>query len=236
MALTEYLKLILWPDKLTLYHSEMFFSKLGYWLRAGLIGGLGLASIWAWVKGKKQIVFWLSWFLIGLLVTLLPLGVAWIVAERYVYFSSVGVLVLMVLGFDKMMKNEKLKDGVVIGFGLIVCLLMIRTWVRNYNWRTADSLYLSAKRTSPSSPQNNNNLGDYYGRAGDLKASEWHFKRAIEINPDYADAMHNFGNVYAVQGKFEEAKKWYQKALENKPSLWQSEKQIEKIDQYLNNF
>ena len=135
----------------------------------------------------------------------------------------------------------------MIGFSVLVCLLMVRTVVRNSNWQTPDKLWLAAKRTSPNSPQNNNNLGDYYGRMGDFRQSEWHFKKAIEINPNYADAMHNLANNYLQQGQLDKSIEYYMKAVEKKPQLWQSwmqlsliynetgekEKAIEAIDQAL---
>lgn len=233
IAITSYLGLILWPNKLTLYHSEMSFSVFSYWVKvAAVLSYLGV-MVWGFCKGKKQLVFWLLWFLVGLSVTLMPLGVAWVVAERYVYFSAVGVYVLVGFFIDRLMKRTKWTDELMIAFGILVSLLMIRTLIRNSNWQTADKLWLSAARTSPSSPQNNNNLGDYYGRMGNIELSNWHYLRAIKVNSNYADAMHNLANNYARTGRFDEAIKYYERALENKPQLWQSREQLELLRKYL---
>ncbi len=250
IAISEYLSLSLWPNKLTLYHSEMFFTMRGYVIRSVVVAGMLLAGLWGWLKGGKRwkrVSFWLGWIVIGLAPTLTPLGVSWIVAERYFYLSSIGVWMVLGMVMDRVARKEGMKEGAMIGFAVLVCLLMVRTVVRNADWQTPDKLWLAAKRTSPNSPQNNNNLGDYYGRMGNFKASEWHFKKAIEINPNYADAMHNLANTYVRVGEVEKAVEYYMKAVEKKPQLWQSwlqlgllyrevgevEKAVEAIDQAL---
>ena len=131
------------------------------------------------------------------------------------------------------MTKKGWEKTVIAIVAIAIILLFIRTLVRNRDWQDQDHLWLAAERTSPSSQQNHNNLGDLYSRRGDLKQAEWHFKKAIEINPSYADAMHNLANTYVMMGKFEEAIKWYEDALKNKPSLWQSQRQLEAVKEHL---
>ena len=94
--------------------------------------------------------------------------------------------------------------------------------VRNIDWKDEDHLWLAAAKASPSSPQNHNNLGDYYARHGDLEKAAEEFKKAIELKPNYGDAYHNLANTYQKMGKIAEAIENYQKALSFNPRLWQS--------------
>lgn len=232
VALSSYLGLIVWPDKLTLYHSEMSFTPIKFGIMAGVTIIYFLVTLWFLWK-RSLVGFWLAWLLIGLSPTLVPLGVAWIVAERYVYFGAIGIFVLIAWGLVSLSEKPKwLEAGWTITV-IIICLFLIRTLVRNSDWQDQDHLWLAAERTSPSSPQNQNNLGDLYGRRGNLQLAEWHFKRAIELNPHYGDAMHNLGNTYVRLGRFEEAIKMYEAALQNKPSLWQSEQQLKIVREYM---
>lgn len=188
--------------------------------------------LWLGFRGKKiagVAGFFLIWLVIGLSPTLLPLGVAWIVAERYVYFGAIGVFVLIAWGLVSLAQKPKQTEAGWAVITLLVCLLIVRTLVRNSNWQNQDVLWLSAERTSPTSPQNHNNLGDLYGRRGDFKLAERHFMQAISLNQNYADAMHNLANTYFQTGKLDEAMEWYTKALKFKPSLWQSHQQLGSI-------
>lgn len=232
VALSNYLGLIVWPDKLTLYHSELDMPRTTYRLVVSLTAVYFLAT--AWLLWRRSLIgFFLSWLVIGLSPTLVPLGVAWIVAERYAYFGVIGIFILVAWGLVRLSEKPKWAEAAWILTTLIICLLFIRTLVRNSDWQDQDHLWLAAERTSPSSPQNHNNLGDLYGRRREFKQAEWHFKKAIELNPVYGDAMHNLGNTYVQMGEFEEAIKWYESALKNKPSLWQSEAQIKAVREYL---
>ena len=220
-AIAEYLKLIFWPQALTLYHSEMSFSQGEYLLRLLVFLALTGTAIYAYRK-SRYVFFWLSFFVITLAPTLTPLQIAWVVAERYVYLGTLGVLAVAALVLKKLSDLEQFRVAVYSVFVLIIVLLSARTVRRNRDWKNQDTLWLATAKTSPSSPQNRNNLGDLYGRRGDLERSVEEFKKAIELKPGYADAYHNLGNTYQQMGRVEEAIENYQKAIEFNPQLWQS--------------
>ena len=228
IAIASYLKLIFWPKDLTLYHSEMSFTQAEYFLRlVVLVVFLGI--ILYSLKRHRQIFFWLSFFLVSLLPTLTPFGISWIVAERYVYLGSLGIFVLTVFIIQKIaiiLKNQKISYVV---FGILLVLFSVRTILRNADWKNQDTLWLATAKTSPSSPQNHNNLGDLYGRRGDLERAAQEFKRAIELKPNYADAYHNLANTYHQMGKDDLAIENYQKALSFGPHLWQSHQNLAAI-------
>jgi len=226
-ALGSYLGLIFWPDKLSLYHSEMSFTTGQFLINLFITLGLFASLIYTFFhKNYRRIFFWLSFFVISLLPMLTPFKVAWIVAERYVYLGALGIFVVIAFALQEL--GERLADK-RIGYGILGVLLILlsaRTITRNKDWKNHDALWLAAARTSPSSPQNHNNLGDLYGKRGDLKRAVEEFKKAIELRPGYADAYHNLANVYQEMGKIEEAIENYQKAIEYQPLLWQSHQNL----------
>lgn len=233
IALSSYIELIFWPDGLTLYHSELAFPVWEFLLRVVVVIGLLIGMVLAVWKGMKRrngwvgwVGFWLIWFVVGLGVTLVPTGVSWVVAERYVYLSSVGIYVVVGLLVERLWRKKKNRMWLMIVGGVLGLALMIRTLVRNSNWRNQDNLWLASERTSPSSSQNNNNLGDLYARRGEYEKAIWHFQRATELNPGYASAHHNMANVFAMMGEYEQAELNFRKALEFRPNLWQSHKQL----------
>jgi len=225
IAITSYLQLLFWPDKLAFYHSEMSFSQVEYVIR--LMGFIGLIGIigYSWLK-NKLIFFWLSFFIISLLPTLTPFGISWIVAERYVYLGSVGIIFIASYGLSALINNKEIEGIGYLIFIIIIISLMTLTIIRNFDWKNQDTLWLATAKTSPSSSQNHNNLGDLYGRWGDLKRSAEEFKIALKIDPSYADVYNNLGNTYLQMGSRSAALENYQLALKYNPNLWQSYQNI----------
>jgi len=222
VAIGTYLKLIFWPAKLTLYQTEMTFSQGQYiLLLLTTLTFLGII-IWGYFK-NKNIFFWLVFFIITLLPTLTPFKISWIVAERYVYLGTLGILICFAILFDRFIKlNENSK---MVGYFLlmvIIASLSLRTIFRNRDWKNEDTLWLATAKIAPSGQQIHNNLGDVYARQGNLPKAVEEFKKAIEINPNYADAYHNLANTYQQMGQLDAAVENYQKALNINPQLWQS--------------
>lgn len=150
-------------------------------------------------------------------------------AERYVYLGALGVFVLIGLGIQKIGEIAKNQKIAYLIFALIILCLSTRTIIRNLDWRNQDTLWLATAKTSPSSSQNHNNLGDLYGRRGEYEKAVEEFKIAIKLKPNYADAYHNLANTYYQMGKDDLALENYQKALEFNPNLWQSHQNLAAI-------
>lgn len=235
IAISEYLKLIFWPKDLTLYHSEMSFTWEQYLIRLAVfllflavIAGAFYKSYKSY-KTYKFLFFWLSFFVVTLAPTLTPFRISWIVAERYVYLGSLGIFALIGLIFAKLSQNSKLQILVYVLFVLSVLFLSWRTVQRNMDWKNEDNLWIATAKTSPSSPNTHNNLGDVYARHGELKKAAEEFETAIEIKPNYADAYHNLANTQQQLAQQEDSDEYltlaianYQKAIELNPNLWQS--------------
>lgn len=221
VALSSYLQLFLVPIGLTLYHSELSFSWWNFAVRSIVVLLFFGSGVYALVR-RKPWGLWIWWFVIGLLATLTPFKVGWIVAERYVYLSVVGLSMLVGIGFDMVMHRKRMfVPGLCVGFFVFVVLCTLTVY-RNTQWRTEDSLWMATAITSPSHPPTWNNMGDVYVRQGNLEKGIVMFQRAIDLNSQYADAYHNMGHTYLRMGKFEEAKEAYKKAVAINPLLWQS--------------
>ena len=229
VAISSYIELFFWPKALTLYHSEVAITSVNYAVQLAvflIFTALALISI----RHRKDIIFWLSIFIISLLPTLTPLKISWIVAERYVYLGVIGLIVPTVLIIQtintRYLKNSRF---LYIFFGLIVIALFCRTFARNLDWRNQDTLWVAAAKYSPSSHQNHNNLGDMYARHGEYEKAIQEFQTAVNLKPNYGDAYHNMANVYWQIGKIDEAVFYYQKALVYNPNLWQSHQNLAAI-------
>lgn len=225
VAVSSYFELIFWPQTLTLYHSELAFGPVNFGIRA-VITLLFFAGILIGFKKDKHLFFWGSFFLIALSPTLTPFRLNWIVAERYLYLASVGIFVLIALGIEKITSYLKVKKLNYILLAIILSLLVVRTIIRNIDWKNEDNLWIATGKTSPSSPNTHNNLGDVYGRMGDKQKALEEFQKSVELKPNYADGYHNMGNAYRELGQLDKALESYQNALKYNPGLWQSYQNI----------
>ena len=63
------------------------------------------------------------------------------------------------------------------------------------------------------------NYGAILQNLGKLKQAELSYRKAIEINPNFAEAHSNLGNVLNALGKFKEAEYLYRKAIEINPNF-----------------
>lgn len=228
IAITSYFELIFFPRILTLYHSELGFSQIQFAARF-LITVVFLVAVLISFKKNRFIFFWSSFFLIALSPTLTPFKLNWIVAERYLYLPILGILTIIGLGLDNLARSFKLKQASYILFITVVVLLSARTIVRNIDWKNEDNLWIATGKTSPSSPNTHNNLGDVYGRRGDKLAALREFQKAIELKPNYGDAYHNLANTYLELSQPDKALENYQNALKFNPTLWQSYQNIAAI-------
>ncbi len=228
VALNTYFKLFVWPRHLTIYQSEFEYTVYqfaGYVIVTISYFGIAIGNYFK----NKAVCFWMLTFFISLLVTLNPLGLSWIVAERYAYFGSIGLYFSFTVLMYQLIDKPKFK---VAGYTIITFLLIIfsiRTVVRNIDWISEDNLWPATAKASPSDPKTHNNLGDVYARQGDLQKAGESFAKALSLNPNYPDAYHNLANIYRSMGNPDAALDGYTRAVELNPDLWQSQLNIAAI-------
>jgi protein O-mannosyl-transferase len=221
ISISNYLQLYVLPDGLTLYHSDINYGFFELAVRAIVTIIFFLAILYSFFK-NRVIFFFLSLFVISLSPTLNPFGFNWLIAERYTYLGSFGMLTAFAILLDKLAQNKNWRNAVYIFYIILLIAFSIRGIFRNIDWKNQDNLWLAADRTSKLSPNNHNNLGDYYGRHGDMQNAVREFKTAIALKPDYADAYHNLGNAYKEMNNYKEATASYYMAIKANPHLWQS--------------
>ena len=74
---------------------------------------------------------------------------------------------------------------------------------------------LKAESLNPNDPYLHNDIGlAYYGKHKYDKAIG-HYKRALDLESDYAPAMNNLGNAYMAQKRWDSAIEYYEQAIES---------------------
>src|SRR5438034_2805530 len=150
-------------------------------------------------------------------VVLLPvLGIfqsgSQIAADRYTYLAGPGWAILAGAGLLSCWHATRFLIP-----GCAVCLLVglgLLTWNQVQVWHDSEKLWSHAAAIDPRSPVGQYSLGLALVRQGKLTEAIEHFKTALRIQPDYADAHTNVGAALADQGKLAEGIDHYREALQ----------------------
>ena len=62
---------------------------------------------------------------------------------------------------------------------------------------------------------------------GNLEGALESYQKAIDANPDYAEAFNNLGNIYKEMGNIDKSLELYQKALLIKPEYLEAQNNLD---------
>lgn len=169
-------------------------------------------------KNKDNIIkylFFLFWFLCGLLLHLQFFPLDMTVADRWFYFPMVGLLGVIGLGLSNLrIKNLKVKQ-VIIFIGIVLfSVFAIRTIIRNSNWQDNISLFSHDVNISTSSARLSYSLGLEYLRTQQFNDAKTQFEHVAELVPSNGKNWFELGYTYENLQEIEKARGAYIKSLE----------------------
>jgi protein O-mannosyl-transferase len=154
-VLARYLRLIVWPDRLSADYSynqiPLASGTAGDWFACIVIALAAAGVLWSFRKSRT--VFFLGCFAF---LTILPASnllfpAGTMMAERLAYLPSAAVLACVVMGVYALAARFHLERRVPLVFGLLACALAARTWVRNNDWQDDMSFARATVASSPNS-------------------------------------------------------------------------------------
>lgn len=167
----------------------------------------------------KTYLFFSTWFFIGMALHIQIIALDFTVAERWFYFASVGILGMfgVVISITKpYLKKSKMLIFIVV---VIICILSLRTMVRNTNWKDRLSLYSHDVIYSDVSWSLETNLGLELLKVGSKKESYSHLKKSVDLEPKGWINWSNLGSYYLVENDFANAEKSLITAIKNNPDF-----------------
>jgi protein O-mannosyl-transferase len=227
---TEYTRLLLWPSRLSAFHTFHASNSL---MEAPVLAGMAivlgsLLFIALCYKKFPALTFSLVW--IGF--TLGPvLNARWmasnVLAERYLYLPSIGFC--WILGWTAKQLWSKFKSKtsaqaparVVLATAFVAILLLgaVKTVGRNRVWHDNITLYSTTLKSDPDSYVMHLNLGTSYFQFRNFAGAEKELKQALLLKPDSVNALNALGCLYIEQERYDESARMFQTAIELKP-LW----------------
>jgi tetratricopeptide (TPR) repeat protein len=143
-----------------------------------------------------------------------------IAADRYTYLPALPWAVLsgggLWLAWNTLARSRPARAFALGGLAAAVAALCALTWVQTRTWRDSERLWTHALAVAPSALAHYN-LGVHLDGQGRWDEAIAHYRRALEIKPDFAEAHYNWGVDLARQGRWDEAIARYEHALRRKP-------------------
>lgn len=168
----------------------------------------------------------ITWF-IGNLAIESGLVLADPVFEHRLYLPGIGILWLIGMGlvvFWEKYLSLKGQGYKAWGISLFVFCVILSIWTfqRNLVWADMVSLWQDTVNKSPAKARPRNNLANALGSRGEYEKALNECKKALELDPDYAQTYHNLGMIYTRLGDDKQAIKYYREAVKHDNNLIQS--------------
>lgn len=147
------------------------------------------------IKQKSKypwLTFTIGWFFISLLPVayFLPQGTAF--AEKYLYITSFSFVLLLSFGLENLKKWKKLW---IVATVLIAVFYAGRTYMRNQNWQSTQTLWEYEAQIHPQSELAYYNLGIVYTQKGEKSKAITAYEKALQLKPEFWQAKHNLENL-----------------------------------------
>jgi Tfp pilus assembly protein PilF len=139
-------------------------------------------------------------------------------ADRYAYFSLIGVYVALVWGIANLAARSAVAGKVAAGVGVILlAVLAARTQVEQRYWRNSETLWAHALQVTKDNAAAHTSYGEVLMKQGKLDEAAGHFTEALRISPDFCVAQNNLGILLAMKGDIKGATEKFEEALRVKP-------------------
>jgi tetratricopeptide (TPR) repeat protein len=138
-------------------------------------------------------------------------------AERFLYLPAIGFWLVIADWSCRIYDGTRFKRALQIVSIAVLIALAYRSFERNLDWNSNVSLFEKEVETNPSLAENHYNLCTSYFEIGDFVRAEAACITAETLEPGYADALTQLGNLQQAQRRFSRARSYYQKAVEADP-------------------
>ena len=221
---------LLLPLKLTFIYPRWAIDSSSWWQYLFPVSALALVGFCWWQRprfGTGPLVALL--FFGGTLtpalgfVDVYPMRFSF-VADHFQYLASIGLLTLVAAALTTVLRHlgteEKIRQSLLaIPTGLLITLGVL-VWINCAKYRNLDTLWTDTVQKNSTSQIAHNSLGALRsdrGREGDLLEAQNLFKRAITLDPEYAEAHLNLAIAYGKIGNLELAYQHFDKAIQLQP-------------------
>ena len=231
-VLLFYISLLLYPvpGRLNISHtidiSTSLFSPMSTFLSLAVIAGMVLFLL-AIARRHALLSFCGLFFFLNHLIesTVFPLE---LIYEHRNYVPSmlffVPIAILLWRIFERYPSGREMKVAMFSAIAILVVGFGHGTFVRNFAWKSEETLWRDALEKAPNQFRAHNNLGVYYKNTGYPEKAATHFEKALNSPPMHRRdqnlvILYHLGNLYNDAGNHGKAEFYYQKILQQNPNF-----------------
>ncbi|KAK9879659.1 hypothetical protein WA026_006722 [Henosepilachna vigintioctopunctata] len=144
--------------------------------------------------------------------------VGFVIAERTLLLPSAGFCFLVVIGFTKLERSMSNREVPKRLFYVLCVIFATKTILRNFDWLKEERLFSSALEVCPLNAKVHYNIAKVAADRDLKELALVEYKKALDLNPNYEQAMNNLANLLREEKKYEEAEILLRKSLE--VSIW----------------
>jgi protein O-mannosyl-transferase len=234
-AIAHYLRLVVWPNALSVDYGTKLVSGLGGVPGLVLLSILGIVTLAAWTNVKRWgwFAFLGSWFfmLLAPSSSFVPIA-AEVVAERRIYLALTAVLVLAVVGAEWLRRRFFSRAiafrQLAYAFGGVAALLTVTTAVRSHTYSSTALLWRDAAAKVPANPRAFDNLGLalFHQRPPNVVGADSAFHSAMALDSTCHFGCVSLASVMTATGQFDGAKQLLERALHFDPTNAPAERSL----------
>ena len=236
VSYVRYMGKTVWPGGLTVYYEPPPQWPIAYIAGAAVIL-IVISAVAIWVRRSKPYVGlgW-CWFL-GTLVPVIGIVQvgAQAIADRYMYFPMIGLLIACAWGGTEMI--SRLPSGKRV-LGVLGICLVITSFVYSReqipNWRNSETVFRHAIAVSPTNAMAHVMLANTLGDQQRFEEAAEHYKQALQITPMFPEVHYNLGNIFVQQNRLAEAEAEYKAALQQEPNYLEAHANVAVVLSRLN--
>lgn len=167
----------------------------------GLMGVLGYAAYY-FFKRMPYVSFAIILFFVTLLPVMNIVPTMNYMADRFLYIPS---MFLSIIAASVIIKYYTEKNAnIILGISAVVLIAYgYMTINRNADWKTNDSLFLSAGDKPGTVVYVN--LGNIYANKGDYDIADSYYRKSLDIRMEQVVANTNVGKVFMIKNNFDSA-------------------------------
>ncbi len=174
-------------------------------------------------KSFKLFIFFITWFLLGIIIHLQLTPLNMTVADRWFYFPMVGLLGLLGISIQRVIiRNVKLRWVVVVFSVLIIFILAITTIGRNRYWHDTLTLFIHDSKIH-TNYDIENLIGLELSQHQKYDEAIIHFTKSVEFSSKAAN-IYNLAETYEKKGDMQKAKEYYYDLLARNKFITSSNK------------